>query len=69
MDTTVKGIYENGKVTLVGKPPVQVRTEVTITFPDQDIKPMKKRKAGILTGKVWMADDFDEPLDDLKEYM
>jgi hypothetical protein len=24
---------------------------------------------GLLKGKVWMAEDFDEPLDDLKEYM
>ena len=24
---------------------------------------------GCLAGKIWMADDFDEPLDDFKEYM
>lgn len=24
---------------------------------------------GSLTGKVWMAPDFDAPLDDFKEYM
>jgi len=22
-----------------------------------------------IEGKIWMADDFDEPLEDLKEYM
>lgn len=69
MQTTVKGIYENGKVTLTGTPPVQSRTEVVVTFPDKGAKPIRKRKAGILKGKIWMADDFDEPLDDLKEYM
>jgi hypothetical protein len=29
----------------------------------------KKRKAGLLKGKIWMADDFDTPLEDLKDYM
>lgn len=29
----------------------------------------KKRKAGLLKGKIWMADDFEAPLEDLKEYM
>ena len=29
----------------------------------------KKRKAGLLKGKVWMSDDFDAPLEDLKDYM
>ncbi|MBW4583401.1 MAG: DUF2281 domain-containing protein [Tildeniella nuda ZEHNDER 1965/U140] len=31
--------------------------------------PEKKREAGALKGKIWMSDDFDEPLEDfsLKE--
>ena len=29
----------------------------------------KIRKAGIWKGQIKMADDFDEPLDDFKEYM
>lgn len=28
-----------------------------------------KRQAGTLKGKIFMADDFDEPLDDFKDYM
>ncbi len=31
--------------------------------------PPKKRKAGLLKGKIWMAEDFDAPLEDLKDYM
>jgi hypothetical protein len=31
--------------------------------------PQQKRKAGLLKGKIWMADDFDAPLEDLKDYM
>ena len=26
-------------------------------------------KYGSMSGKIWMADDFDAPLDDFKEYM
>ncbi|MCO6482101.1 MAG: DUF2281 domain-containing protein [Flavobacteriales bacterium] len=29
----------------------------------------KKRMAGLSKGKIWIADDFDAPLDDFKEYM
>jgi hypothetical protein len=38
----------------------------------EEIKPIerkKERKLGILKGKFSIPDDFDEPLDDLKEYM
>lgn len=30
---------------------------------------IKKRRLGTLAGKIAILDDFDEPLDDLKEYM
>ncbi len=39
----------------------------SIDQPAED--PEKRRGFGVLKGKVWMADDFDEPLDDFKEYM
>ena len=33
-------------------------------------EPFKKvPKPGCMKGKIWMADDFDEPLEDFKEYM
>lgn len=33
-------------------------------------EPQKKtRKAGSAKGLIWMADDFDEPLEDFREYM
>jgi hypothetical protein len=34
-------------------------------------EPEKKKRGGlgILKGKIWMADDFDESLEDLKDYM
>ncbi len=36
----------------------------------QEPQPQKeKRKLGGLQGKVWIADDFDAPLDDMKDHM
>lgn len=69
MLTAVKGIFENGQITLSEKPPVDKKMEVIVTFIDETPAPLKKRKAGILGGKVWMSDDFDEPLEDFKDYM
>jgi hypothetical protein len=37
------------------------------TSPQVEV-PKKKRKAGLLKGKIWMSDDFDAPLEDLQEY-
>ena len=40
--------------------------------PDQTLQPQqgkKALKAGFLKGSFVMADDFDEPLEDFKEYM
>ncbi|NJK74473.1 MAG: DUF2281 domain-containing protein [Microcoleus sp. SU_5_6] len=31
--------------------------------------PRKKRRAGVMKGKVIMADDFDAPLDEFQDYM
>jgi prevent-host-death family protein len=36
--------------------------------PDQDRK-KQPRKPGSAKGQIWMSDDFDEPLEDFKEYM
>jgi antitoxin (DNA-binding transcriptional repressor) of toxin-antitoxin stability system len=51
--------------------------EVTIIKDDLSVvklipaTPVKRRpaKAGSAKGLVWMSDDFDEPLEDFKEYM
>ena len=33
-------------------------------------EPVRKiPKPGCMNGKIWMADDFDAPLEDFKEYM
>jgi hypothetical protein len=63
MLTTVRGIFENGKITLDETPPVNQRMEVIVTFVNEIPTTLKKRQAGIVSGKFIMSDDFDEPLD------
>lgn len=72
MLTAIQGTYDHGQIILDETPPVQKRTKVIVTFlnekptTNQDLA--KKRQGGSMKGEVWMADDFNEPLDDLKEY-
>ena len=40
-----------------------------IEFLSQKKEKKKKRKFGILKGKIKMLPDFDKPLDDFSEYM
>ncbi|MDR6560307.1 MULTISPECIES: DUF2281 domain-containing protein [unclassified Arcicella] len=72
MLTTIKGTYENGQITLAEKPISNQKVNVIVTFLDEETikkNPNKNRKAGGLSGKVWMSEDFNEPLEDLKDYM
>jgi hypothetical protein len=70
MLTAIKGYYEKGRIILNEDAPVQDRTDVIITFlTEKDNIPAGKRIPGGLKGKVSLPVDFDEPLDDLKEYM
>lgn len=32
-------------------------------------EPKVKRPIGLMKGKIWISDDFDEPLEDFKDYM
>ena len=47
--------------------------EIVITQDNQPvakISPIKRPlKRGSAKGKVWMSDDFDEPIEDFQEYM
>lgn len=71
MLTTVKGTYENGQVTLDEEVPVNRKTCVLVTVLDQPEGPawLEKRPFGLAKGSIRLADDFDEPLDDLRDYM
>ncbi|WP_295794496.1 DUF2281 domain-containing protein [Mucilaginibacter sp.] len=68
MLTTIKGYYDHGHLTLEETPPAD-KTPVMVTFLNEVTPEPKKRKLGGLEGKVNLPDDFNEPLDDLKDYM
>ena len=40
-----------------------------IPFAIVDAPLRKTPKPGCMKGKIWLAEDFDEPLDDFQEYM
>ena len=69
MLTSVKGTYENGVVFLLEKPVAIQKSSVIVTFLDVVEPETKRRKPGGLKGKVHLPDDFNEPLDELREYM
>jgi len=63
---TIKGMYDNGKITLTDEPPVRSKTEVMITFLLDSI-PKPKRTLGGLEGKIITPDDFNDTLDNFKD--
>ena len=71
MYATINGIFENGTLLMLETPPTVKKSKVVITFMEELEMPAKsiKRKLGGLEGKISIPDDFNEPLDDLKEYM
>jgi hypothetical protein len=71
MLTTIKGYYENGAIVLTEAAPVTDKTEVIVTFltENESGTATKHRTPGGLKGKVSMPDDFNEPINDLKDYM
>jgi hypothetical protein len=43
--------------------------QVVLTFTPKAQEQKKEREFGCAKGQFWMADDFDEPLEDFKDYM
>lgn len=64
----IKGVFENGQIILKEKLNTNKKINVIVTFLEEETVQPKQRKAGGI-GKVWMSDDFNEPLEDFKEYM
>lgn len=71
MFTIIEGVYENGQVILDHKPKSDTKTKVVVIFEEKaEIKNVtQKRPFGIAKGKIKLSPDFDDPLDDLKDYM
>jgi len=70
MLTTIRGYYEKGQIIMEEDAPVQSKIEVIITFLTESVTNTQgKRVPGGLKGKVSLPEDFNEPLDDLKDYI
>ncbi len=69
MLTAVRGIYDNGQFFLEEKLPNKKAKILVTVIEDIEENTIKKRHLGTMKGQLKMADDFDAPLDDLKEYM
>lgn len=71
MLTTIEGIYENGMVIFDEIPPIKKRTKIFVTFLENETNPvkLKKRPFSTLKGTITVSGDFNEPLEDLKDYM
>ncbi len=72
MPSTIEGAYENGQIVLKEKPEGVTKAKVAVVF-DEEFTEKKyaptKRSFGLAKGKIHLSDDFDEPLEDLKDYM
>lgn len=71
MLTTIEATYENGQIVWDEQPPVQGKTKVLVTFFEKEESSPSGGavRIGSLKGKLFIPDDFNEPLDDLKDYM
>ena len=71
MLTAISGTFTNGQVVLERMPKFKKQTKVLVIFEEEVEKPIetKKRTFGISRGNIQLSPDFNEPLDDLKEYM
>jgi len=76
---TIKAIYDGNNFKLMQPIPVKESYEVFITFVEplkkditsinQSIKLPRSTALGLWKDKVWMSNDFNEPLDEMKDYM
>ena len=67
---SIKAIYDGANFKPVQTIPIKGNYEVIITFLEPIQKPAVRPpfEYGSMSGKIWMADDFDAPLEDFKEY-
>jgi Protein of unknown function (DUF2281) len=73
MLTTIEGTYENGQIILDELPPVQQKTKVVVTFLNEkeglESTQSNVIRFGSMKGLIRIGEDFNEPLDDLRDYM
>lgn len=71
MLTTIEGTYKSGQIVLKEKPKDIAKAEVIVVFTEKIAEKKgasTKRQFGISKGAFTLSDDFDEPLENLKDY-
>ena len=73
MERVVEAFYEDGVFKPLEDPALDDHVRVVLTIKEKgEEKPRerpRKRTFGSAKGLIEMADDFDEPLEDFREYM
>jgi len=73
MLTAIEGTYENGQIVLKRKPKATGKVKVMVVFDEETAEPTRyaphKRPYGLAAGAIHLSPDFDEPLEDLEDYM
>lgn len=76
MLATVTGTYKNGRIILDEELPVTSdNAKVIVTLVEEAIEKQEKPKRtpglmkGAFIGDYWFSKEFNDPLDDLKDYM
>ena len=60
----------NGVIQLDQRLPDELEGKKIQVMVQEVVTPIRKRRqAGSAAGQIWMASDFDAPLDDFQEYM
>jgi 5-methylcytosine-specific restriction endonuclease McrA len=80
METTYRGYIEGDRVIPIDMPDKLNGREVIITLLEtkhnnmndvnESPRPVRRKpRLGAWAGKIWVSDDFDEPLEDFEDYM
>ena len=70
MYTTIRGLYDNGKIVLYEQPPISSPTEVLVTFTKElpattEATNKQGKRGGYAKDYIlYIAPDFDDPIDD-----
>jgi len=66
-------VYKEAIPFEITRPKITSEHANTITIESEEelerIREMRHQFMGSMEGKIWMADDFDAPLEEMKEYM
>ena len=72
MTRTLDAVFENGVLKPLGDPGLKEHALVEIQIREKSREPaarIHQRKFGSAKGLIKIAEDFDDPLEDFREYM